>query len=232
MKSHHSGNLCNGILCSSSLWTGFQRRNSRRMRSAFLLAPHPPSWCRANRRCKVKMKQSEPFGSSLALSRAVGLSSHGPGGFGWATPRPVSPRQEHVWGTEVHHCRESLGWGDGQRCQFTSGHSVALLLRTSPWPWVAAWVRIDARGSVHASFLFETTWVHRKSPGTERCVSACNTTGKYKLRYVFHIDFSSPRCSIFNLNGSRLRHRMGKNVLSYTTGKRAWFSDSVSMLSN
>lgn len=104
MKPHRSGNLCNGVLCSSGLWTGFQRRNSRGIISTFLSAPHPSSQCRADPRCKMKTKWLEPFGSSLALSSVVGLSpSHGPGGFGWARAKTIFSKAGCVWSTEIHH---------------------------------------------------------------------------------------------------------------------------------
>lgn len=112
MKSHRSGNVCNGILCSSGLWTGFQRRNSRGIMPTFLLALHPSSRCRADRRCKAKTKRSEPFGSSLALNHAVGLSpSRGPGSFGWAHAKTIFSKAECVWSTEVHHWGvPGMGW--------------------------------------------------------------------------------------------------------------------------
>lgn len=196
------------------------------------MAPHPHSQCRADLRRKAEMKWLESFGSSLVLSSAVGLSlSHGPGGFGWAHAKTIFSKVRMC----VEHGDPSLGrspgWGDGQRGWFTPGHSMALLPWTFPWPLEAKQVGIDA--CVHANVLFETTWVYGKPPGTECCVSPCNKTEKNKLCYIFHIDFSFSLVQHFQLKWQQTEAQNGeKNVLSYTTGKRAWISDFVSMLSN
>lgn len=137
MKSHRSGNLCNGIWCGSGLWTGLQRCNSRGIISAFLWAPHPSSQCRAHLSCEAKPKWSEPFGSSLVPSSAVelfllltvlvALGGH--------MPRPFSPRQD-VSGAQRSISGEvpGMGWWPEMLIHLWAQH---MLLWTSPWPLVA-----------------------------------------------------------------------------------------------
>lgn len=93
MKPHCRGNLFGGILCSSGLWAGFQRRKSRGIFAAFLSAHHPSPQCRAGCRYSVKMKGLETLGSFLVLNLLGFWACHGPGGFVWACAKTLSLRQ-------------------------------------------------------------------------------------------------------------------------------------------
>lgn len=154
MLTKFNCNLFGGILCSSVLWVGSQRCEFRGISSAFLSVHHPSSQCRSGCRDTVKMKG---LGDFRLLSCPVGFL-----GFLLVmvlealcgqVPKPF------LWGRMSLECRgpslgPSPGWDDGQRCWFTSGHSVALLLWTPPLLPAAKWVRSCDRGSVNAKLYF------------------------------------------------------------------------------
>lgn len=234
MKPHCRGNLFGGILCSSGLWAGFQRRKSRGIFAAFLSAHHPSPQCRTGCRFSVKMKGLETLGSFLVLT-LLGFWAFSLSWSWWLCvgmcQNPFSEAGS-VWIAEVHHWDSPQDGVKARDADSPLGTewlcSSGLLLQP-----VAKWVRNCDRGSVNAKLcLWKNPSALKAFRNRECSVSHCNTTGKKITCAMFSYWFSFSWCSIFNLNGSRLRHRMGRNVLSSTTGKRAWFSDFVSVLSN
>lgn len=223
MKSRHSGNLCNDVFCSLSLWTGFQRSKLQGTNSN-LLAPHPSSQSRADRGYKVVrafwfLSSTEPScWAFLLLVVPVSLGAKSP-----------FSKARHV----LQHRGPSLGWAK-PRMRWWPEVVIQLWVQRGSASSALTLTPLVGQGwcSAHTNFLSETTWVYRKPPGTKSAVFRLVTQLGKICCAMFCYWFSFSWCSIFNLNGSRLRHRMGKNVPSYTTGKRAWFSDFVSMLSN